>query len=206
MVDFKIRRGLSTTMFKEPGVINPRLLIEEGCWYLCTDTAELFLGVKVETDSEDETFTLKKINGVAAPSVNPDELDEDVNNLKFLVEDLDERVKAIEDIELFQKIAKEEDLPTNFDSEDFDPNVTYYIQSENNQISTFIYDNDLQGYVCTNAVNIDEDTLRSMVITIIRETVTDTVEETLDTKVTEAVSHAFENITLIYGGDATPEN
>jgi hypothetical protein len=205
MVDFKIRRGLSTTMFKEPGVINPRLLIEEGCWYLCTDTAELFLGVKVETDSEEE-FTLKKINGVATPSVNPDEPNEDVNNLKFLVEDLDERVKAIEDIELFQKIAKEEDLPTNFDSEDFDPNVTYYIQSENNQISTFIYDNDLQGYVCTNAVNIDEDTLRSMVITIIRETVTDTVEETLDTKVTEAVSHAFENITLIYGGDATPEN
>jgi hypothetical protein len=57
MVDFKIRRGLSTTLFIEPGVVNPRLVIEEGCWYLCTDTAELFLGVL-----KNEELILKKIN------------------------------------------------------------------------------------------------------------------------------------------------
>ena len=69
MVDFKIRRGLSTTLFSSPGIVNPRLVIEEGCWYLCTDTAELFLGVL-----EDNTLVLKKINqsdAVNRPSSTP---------------------------------------------------------------------------------------------------------------------------------------
>lgn len=44
MTDFKIRRGLSTELFID-GEVNPKLVITEGCWYLCTDTAELFLGV-----------------------------------------------------------------------------------------------------------------------------------------------------------------
>ena len=43
MLDFKIKRGLSTTLFSEPGTINPKLIIELGCWYLCIDTAELFV-------------------------------------------------------------------------------------------------------------------------------------------------------------------
>lgn len=57
MTDFNIRRGLSTVLFSEPGVINPDILIEEGCWYLCTDTAELFLGVSTE-----DGLSLKHIN------------------------------------------------------------------------------------------------------------------------------------------------
>lgn len=57
MIDLNINRGLSTVLFSEPGVINPRLIIEEGCWYLCTDTAELFLGIRTE-----DSLTLKRIN------------------------------------------------------------------------------------------------------------------------------------------------
>jgi hypothetical protein len=60
MQDFKIRRGLSTVLFSAPGVVNSKLVIEEGCWYLCTDTAELFLGV-----NENGTLKLVRINGEA---------------------------------------------------------------------------------------------------------------------------------------------
>lgn len=57
MIDFNILRGLSTELFSAPGVVNPDLIIEEGYWYLCTDTAELFLGIK-----EQNRLVLKKIN------------------------------------------------------------------------------------------------------------------------------------------------
>ena len=60
MIDFNIRRGLSSVLFSEPGVVNPRLVIEEGCWYLCTDTAELFLGVSTK-----DGLALKRINDSA---------------------------------------------------------------------------------------------------------------------------------------------
>ncbi len=94
MTDFKIRRGLSSILFSEPGVINPKLIIEEGCWYLCTDTAELYLGAAEETGE----LTLKRINGVASrPTTTPVpdqnektilavELDSD-NNLVFSYSD-----------------------------------------------------------------------------------------------------------------------
>lgn len=146
MIDFKIKRGLSTTMFISPGVINPRLIIEEGYWYLCTDTAELFLGVK----TGEETYTLKRINGAITPSVGPDVPDEDPSNLKFIVEELQEKVAILEDIELFQKINNEADLPNNFDSDEFNPNITYYMHSrETGILSTYIYDNDTQSYLCS---------------------------------------------------------
>ena len=58
MTDFKIKRGLSSVVFSEPGIINPNLIIEEGTWYLCTDTAELYLGITVDGE-----LTLKQING-----------------------------------------------------------------------------------------------------------------------------------------------
>lgn len=64
MLDFKIRRGLSTDLFTVDGegkinytAHNPLIALEEGCWYLCTDTAELFLGVV-----ENNELKLKQIN------------------------------------------------------------------------------------------------------------------------------------------------
>ena len=72
MIDFKIRRGLSHELFTEVGKVNPRLKIEEGCWYLCTDTADLYLGVNTG-----EELTLKRINDKAGntPTINPDDSD-----------------------------------------------------------------------------------------------------------------------------------
>ena len=64
MIDFNIRRGPSTVLFSAPGVVNDNVVIEEGCWYLCTDTAELYLGVQVG-----DKLTLKKINGNNAADV-----------------------------------------------------------------------------------------------------------------------------------------
>lgn len=58
MADFKVRSGLSTQLFSAPGVVNPKVVIEEGCWYLCTDTASLYYGTK-----ENNEPLLKLING-----------------------------------------------------------------------------------------------------------------------------------------------
>ena len=58
MIDFKIRKGPSSDLFIAPGEVNPRLIIENGCWYLTEDTAELFIGVL----SEENKLTLKRIN------------------------------------------------------------------------------------------------------------------------------------------------
>lgn len=60
MFDFQINRGLSTDLFIN-GQVNPDLIIEEGCWYLCTDTAELYVGVNTE-----EGLTLKQVNDAEA--------------------------------------------------------------------------------------------------------------------------------------------
>lgn len=57
MSDFKIFRAKSSELFIA-GAVNPRLVIEEGCWYVATDTAELYLGVL----SEKGVLTLKQIN------------------------------------------------------------------------------------------------------------------------------------------------
>lgn len=59
MTEFNISRGLSTVLFTPEGQVNQNLVIEEGGWYLCTDTAELFLGVQTE-----EGLSLVQINDV----------------------------------------------------------------------------------------------------------------------------------------------
>lgn len=71
MTDFNILHGLSTELFTTSGEINSNLIIEDGCWYLCTDTAELFLGTYkldeaglpvVNEVTGEKVLTLKKIN------------------------------------------------------------------------------------------------------------------------------------------------
>jgi hypothetical protein len=67
MTELNISRGLSSDLFID-GQVNPNLIIEEGCWYLCTDNATLYLGVK-----ENNEYTLKQINGVVnKPTLAPD--------------------------------------------------------------------------------------------------------------------------------------
>lgn len=184
MVDFKIKRGLSTTMFTAPGVINPRLVIEEGVWYLCVDTAWLFLGVSTEEGS----LTLKRINEVEADIA-----------LQESVKELRENLTALEELELFKKIDAESELPTDFDSGDFNPNITYYIPLANNRVSTYIFDKGLGDYVCTNS--IDDVVVRAMVVDAIELT----LEETLAAKLPEMVKDVVTE-SILYGGDATPED
>lgn len=68
MVDFNINYGLSTELFID-GQINPDLIIEEGCWYLCTDSAELFIGASVNGK-----LTLKRINEAEIHQIPVDNL------------------------------------------------------------------------------------------------------------------------------------
>ena len=77
MLDFEIKHGLSTDLFlvDEEGYpnyeeLNPAVDLKEGYWYLCIDTAELFL-CTTETDE----LTLKRINSsnvANRPSFAPD--------------------------------------------------------------------------------------------------------------------------------------
>lgn len=57
--NFKIKRGPSELLKSK------LLIIEEGCWYLSTDTAELFIGIVI-----DGVPQLKQINGELIPEVN----------------------------------------------------------------------------------------------------------------------------------------
>ena len=182
MADFKIRRGLSTALFIEPGVVNPKLVIEEGCWYLCTDTAELFLGV-LQDNGE---LILKRINEENA-------LDKpDTGPVGGVFE---------ETTELFIKIDSENELPTEFEAQDFNPNITYYISilnpdgTETGKVKTFIFDKDVQSYVCTNAV--DEAVVKAMV----SDAIDVLLEESFEIKLPEVITQ-----TILHGGDANPED
>ena len=57
--NFKIKRGPSKDLH------DPRLIVEEGYWYLSTDKAELFIGIV-----ENGTPVLKPVNGELIPEVN----------------------------------------------------------------------------------------------------------------------------------------
>lgn len=191
MVDFKIRRGESTTLFSSPGVVNPRLIIEEGCWYLCTDTAELYLGMKLE-----ETLTLKKINDDGR---KPDEGGTSTVLLEAQINELKDRLDTLESFELYQKIESEYDLPTNFDSEDFNPNITYYVQLDDRNIRTYVFDQGAQSYMCTNSV--DELVIRAMV--------SDAIDAELVAKFEAEIPQMIKNTltdVILHGGDATPED
>lgn len=67
MFDFKIYRALHDELFPPAldGELNPNLAVEPGCWYLCTDTADLFLGVQIDGS----ILTLKHINDNRVPAV-----------------------------------------------------------------------------------------------------------------------------------------
>ena len=159
MEDFKIRRGPSSILFSSPGIVNPRLILEEGCWYLCTDTAELSLCVLTNLGD----LTLKRING--AKSADIDNEAGGGSDCEFLLTELEERVASLENLRLFKKIAAETELPTNFEAEDFNPNITYYIPLDNYYASTFIFDSEAKSWLCTNRAVIPDSVFVSKVDT-----------------------------------------
>jgi hypothetical protein len=146
MTEFKIKRGLSTQLFLESGVVNPKLIIEESCWYLCIDTADIFLGVKtVDESTQAATYELKRIN----------------SSIADIVEMLSERVATVEDIELFKKIDNRLEIPLK-GSEEFNPNITYYqvVYPEGEEVDddtyilyTYIYDKDKERYLRKTSTN-----------------------------------------------------
>jgi hypothetical protein len=193
MTDFKIRRGLSTVLFTEPGVVNPRLVIEEGCWYLCTDTAELFLGVLAEG-----VLSLKRINEKSATGNGPSYDNGNLEELEQLIDGIDERLVVLEQAELFRCIEDETYLPTDFESASFDPNITYYVKHANGSISTFIFDRDSLCYLCTNNVH-------DTIITQVQAAIDEILESRFDAKLPEAIERTLGAV-ILYGGDATPED
>lgn len=73
MLNFQIRQGLATELFltKADGTIdyencNPNVALLDGYWYLCTDTAELFLCTQVDNQAK-----LKRINNDPISSIAP---------------------------------------------------------------------------------------------------------------------------------------
>ena len=185
ITDFKIKRGLSTTLFSAPGVVNKRLIIEEGCWYLCTDTADLFLGIK---DSEGK-LTLKRINDSTEADLG--------HEIQVRIDELYSRLDSLEATKLYQKINDESELPTGFHDEYFNPNITYYLPLANGKISLYVYDQGTGCYLCTD--RIDELVVRAMVSDAIEITLNDKLDEILP----NAIKRTIET-TILHGGDATP--
>ena len=110
MIDFKIFRASSAELFPN-GVLNRRLIIEEGCWYLCTDTAELFVGTQT-----DKGLALKRVNENEINRLPEDvALKSDVENVKQEVIETVipevEAVKAKVESVLLPKV-EEEIVPT----------------------------------------------------------------------------------------------
>lgn len=99
-IEFNIQRGLSKELFPAElnGEINPNIIIEDGCWYLCTDTAELFLGV-----AAGDTVTLKRIN---ADTDQGESIDPEV------FEALRAEVNAVK--ASLAEYAKKSDIPTDY--------------------------------------------------------------------------------------------
>ncbi len=116
MTDFKIKRGLSKDLH------NPRLIIEEGCWYLCTDTAELFLGVVEEGQPK-----LKQINGAHETGVDQavfEAIQAEVNKVKESLNDYAKK-DELPDVSEFITIQDVEDknylteVPAGYATEEF---------------------------------------------------------------------------------------
>lgn len=73
MNNFNIQYGLSSDLFIN-GKVNPEIALELGCWYLCTDTAELFLCVEGTNEDGQSELTLKLINETTKDFITEAEL------------------------------------------------------------------------------------------------------------------------------------
>ena len=72
MTDFKIRRGLYDQLFDENGdLLRDGVVLEEGCWYLCTDKAWLYLCVENADGELDLKLINKAVTAVNRPSMAP---------------------------------------------------------------------------------------------------------------------------------------
>jgi hypothetical protein len=133
---FKIKQGLSKHLFDKNGNVKSNIILEPGAWYLCTDTACVYV---CSIDLDTNLPVLKRLNGEAFDS---------------RVDGLTERVEYVEKNSLdYVKINSMDELPKDFDNEDFNPKIIYYIEvdSEKHYIDTYIFDEDAKCYMCSRS-------------------------------------------------------
>lgn len=147
---FQIKRGLRKNLCDD--YLNPLIPLEDGCWYLCTDTAELFVS--------NDGLTLTPLN--AESTFDSSDIYTQLDELKS------QQLKYV-------KVTDEAEIPETV----VDPYIVYYsIHSNGESANTYIYDKDLDRYVCTGTsshYDLTQEKLNSM-------------------------------IQLIHGGDATPDS
>lgn len=182
MSDFKVRRGLSSTLFKAPGEINPKLILEQGTWYLCTDTADLFVCVTLSNGQ----LSLKQVNA---------------DSFVLALDEIKEDIKQLKAVQLYQQISGEDELPTDFNSAEFNPNVTYYTIIDNGEesgtplVCTYIFDIGTQSYMCTNSTDINA----------LREAINAAVDNVIDEKIEAKVPVVVEDTIhtrVLFGGSS----
>ena len=132
---FKVKHGTAAQLFDANGIIRSNVKLELGSWYICTDTASVYICI-----SENSKLRLKRIN-----SESFEFIDAKIDNLTTRVEQVEKN--AVEYI----KINSEDELPKDFSSFDFNPKNIYYIEvdSENHYIDTYIFDSTTNRYLCS---------------------------------------------------------
>ncbi len=96
MNNFNIQYGRFNELFID-GSVNPDIALELGCWYLCTDTAELFLCIDGVDENGQPCLDLKLINETSKEFLTKDELDaygfitaQDISGKQDAIADLEE--------------------------------------------------------------------------------------------------------------------
>lgn len=132
MMDFNIQYGRSTEIFID-GQLNPNLIIEEGCWYLCLDTAELFIGVATE-----DGLTLKRINEAIINQIPVKDL-----ALKSEVETVKQEViqTVIPEVEEVKTKIEEELAPVVYNAKEIAGELKTWVENKE-----YLQDIDLDGY------------------------------------------------------------
>ena len=89
-----------------------------------------------------------------------------VADLTSFVEKMDlfeSKLSSFADLDLFQKIDSINDLPTDFSTEDFNPNITYYTyDTATEKLTTYIFVKELPGYKCVTGESSSVSTGRSI--------------------------------------------
>ncbi len=188
--NFKIRQGHSTALFGTDGKLKSNVVLEAGCWYLCTDTADVYVCVY-----EQDKLTLKHINSGA--------FETSITNLENTISNIDTDIQHLKNQQLYQKINSEADLPTDFDSPTFNPNIAYYIiiDEKNNFANLYIFDELAKSYMCTNKTDLQ------ILDSELEQLVDKKVEASLSEKIPEIVKDTLETqVQVLYGGDANPND
>lgn len=79
---FEIKRGYKNRLMNEDG--SPKIELQDGCWYLTLDTAEVFVAITL-----DGILDLYKIN--EAPGINLDEFNDRFDSIETRLSALEEK-------------------------------------------------------------------------------------------------------------------